>query len=94
MSVYVDDARIFYGRMRMSHMIADSTAELLSMALSLGLERRWLQHAGKRNEHFDVCWAKRSRAINLGAIPVTTKELVAKLREREPRTAGVDRRTQ
>jgi hypothetical protein len=82
MSVYVDDMRAYYGRMIMCHMIADSTAELLHMADSIGVNHKWLQWPGKQNEHFDVCLAMRKRAIECGAIEITKRELAAKLRER------------
>ena len=44
MTVYVDDMHLSpmgqFGRMKMSHMIADSTDELLAMADRIGLARR------------------------------------------------------
>lgn len=36
MTVYVDDVCIVYGRMRMSHMVADTEDELHQMASALG----------------------------------------------------------
>ena len=72
MSVYVDDAFIPYRRgMLMSHMMADTTEELDKMADSIGLNRRWIQHAGSWKEHYDICKSKRMEAIGKGAIPVT-----------------------
>lgn len=68
MTVYVDDSQIKFGRMRMCHMIADSTGELLVMAERLGLRPEWIQKAGTAYEHFDVCMSKRSVAIGLGAV--------------------------
>lgn len=82
MAVYVDDMAAPFGRMIMSHMIADSHEELLRMADALGLQRRWIQHAGTYREHFDVSRQKRAQAVRLGAIEVTQRELVAKLNER------------
>lgn len=45
MTVYVDDMYRTemgrYGRMKMSHMIADTEAELHAMAARIGLARRW-----------------------------------------------------
>lgn len=55
----MDNAQLPYGRMRMAHMVADSTAELLAMADAIGVQRKWLQKAGTAYEHFDVCMAKR-----------------------------------
>lgn len=43
MSVFVDDARLPYGRMLMCHMWADTLDELLGMADRIGVKRRWLQ---------------------------------------------------
>lgn len=82
MAVYVDCARIPYGRMNMSHMIADSTEELLSMVDSIGVQRKWIQYSGTPKEHFDICDAKRERALALGALPITWREYANKISER------------
>ena len=78
--VYVDNASAFYGRMRMSHLVADTTEELLAMADTIGVKRRWLQHAGTPKEHFDICRSKRLLAIKAGAIRITQRELGLRLR--------------
>mgnify|MGYP001579770151 CR=1 FL=1 len=72
MSVYVDNAMIPYGRMRMCHMLADTDGELRAMALRIGVAQRW--HQG---DHFDICLSKRRTAIQFGAKEVTSKELIA-----------------
>ena len=93
MSVYVDDYEGRLGRMIMSHMIADSSDELVQMALWIGLRRDWIQHAGTWKEHFDVSKTKRAAAVKRGAIGVTARQLTRKLMERrEPkaRTGGAD----
>lgn len=84
MSVYVDDMAAGYGRMVMSHMIADTTEELLAMADLIGVQRKWLQHAGTHREHFDLCQSKRALAIKAGAIPITMRDLGVKLMEKRP----------
>lgn len=90
MTVYVDDARIPMGLMRMSHMIADGTEELLTMADRIEVARRHLQHAGMPDEHFDVSWGKRQLAVKLGAVPVTQRELVHIIRDRRRPDCGPD----
>lgn len=82
MSVYVDDANISFRGMRMNHMVADTTAELLAMADEIGVARKWIQAAGTYREHFDVCQAKRKAAIAAGAKPVTQMEIGRMLRNR------------
>jgi len=57
-AVYVDNMRAIYGRMVMCHMVADTTAELLAMADTIGVARKWLQHAGTYREHFDIALSK------------------------------------
>ncbi len=84
MGVYVDHMRLRFGRMRMSHMIADTTAELVAMAETIGVDARHIQHVGTHREHFDVCDSKRREAIAAGAQPITTRELGLKLRARRP----------
>ena len=73
--VYVDDMEAPYGRMKMCHMIADTSEELLAMADRIGVQRKWIQHAGFHDEHFDIALSKKSAALMAGAIPVTWMEL-------------------
>lgn len=82
MSVYVDNMRAQYGRMVMCHMAADSTAELNAMADAIGVDRRWLQHAGTWREHYDICLTKRAAAVQRGAVEVSQRELVQRMRAR------------
>lgn len=74
MSVYVDDAFIPYGRMKMCHMMADTETELHHMADFCRIAGKHFQD-GKR-PHYDLCIRKRSEAINMGAIPITSREMV------------------
>ncbi len=78
MSVYVDGARNKYGRMKMCHMIATSLDELHVMAERLGLKRKWFQD--HETPHYDICQAKRLKAIEFGAIAVNRKEVVELIR--------------
>jgi len=71
MSVYVENMRASYGRMVMCHRLADSHEELVAMADKIGVQRRWLQHAGTPKEHFDVSLSKRALAVQHGAIAIT-----------------------
>jgi hypothetical protein len=74
MTVYVDDMHTVpmgrFGRMKMSHMIADTEPELHEMAHAIGIARRWYQ-----GDHYDVCKSKREAAIALGARPISMREL-------------------
>jgi len=82
MSVFVDNARMGYGSMRMCHMLADSTQELLEMADRIGVKRKWIQSAGTWREHFDICLTKRELAIKNGAVEKSQKELALMRRNR------------
>lgn len=75
MSVYVDRARIPYRGMLMSHMVADTVAELRTMADAIGVARKHFQ-VTRRAPHYDICWGKREKALKLGAIPISRHELV------------------
>lgn len=79
MSVYVDSQQNAYGNMIMCHMIADSTDELLTMAARIGVSSKWIQCAGTKKEHFDICRAKRKLAIYYGAVEISGRELVQKM---------------
>jgi hypothetical protein len=60
---------------RWAHLVSDSSYdELHAMADALGIERRWFQ-----GDHYDVPEDYRERAIALGALPVTSRELVRRL---------------
>ncbi|WP_336334672.1 DUF4031 domain-containing protein [Pseudomonas putida] len=79
MTVYVDDMNAGFGRMKMCHMFADTTAELLSMADKIGVQRKWIQHPGTIKEHFDICLSKRAKAVGMGAVEITYPEGTQKL---------------
>jgi hypothetical protein len=69
------------------HLIADSVEELIAFAEEIGLRREWFQ--SKSSPHFDLTAAGREAAINNGAIPLSNREFVAKIRElRKRRLAG------
>lgn len=80
--VYVDDMSAPLGRMIMSHMVADTHAELMVMAKRIGLQWRWVQLEGTYREHFDLCQSKRKLAVALGAREITRKELGVMLQAR------------
>lgn len=79
MAVYVDDMYKSplgqFGRMKMSHMVADTRRELLEMADKIGVARKWIQEAGTGREHFDVAMSARSKAIAAGAVEMPMREL-------------------
>ena len=79
MTVYVDDAYIPYGRMKMCHMVADTEEELHEVADKIGMKREWFQD--KSMPHYDVGMGKRALAVEQGAVEITMRELIA-LKER------------
>lgn len=84
MPVYVDKMKMPYGRMLMSHMLADSLEELHAMADAIGMKREWFQD--HNTPHYDVCQEKRAKAIELGAIEVDmrrTTDIIRDWRERK-----------
>lgn len=87
MAVYIDNARLGFGRMKMAHMLADTRAELDAMADRIGVARRWIQQPGTPDEHYDVCLAKRTLAIDAGAEPVDSRELVQIIRRKREAAA-------
>jgi hypothetical protein len=79
MVVYVDSAKNTLGRMKMSHMSADTVEELHAMAEQIGLKREWFQDHS-RYPHYDVSQSKRKLAVKAGAIEVSSRQLVQLLR--------------
>lgn len=89
MTVYVDDMyRYPLGRfrnMKMSHMIADTEAELHAMADAIGLSRKHYQ-----GDHYDVSMTMRALAVSIGAEEITMRELARKaMFQRSLRRMGV-----
>jgi Protein of unknown function (DUF4031) len=74
-SVYVDDMRADFGRMKMCHMIADTEAELLAMVDKIGVARRWRQGMPGYDDHFDIALSKRALAVAAGAVEITWRQL-------------------
>lgn len=97
MPVYVDDMYKLpmgrFGRMKMSHMIADTREELDAMADKIGVARKWIQQAelGKGWIHYDVAMSARAKAIEHGAIPITLRELAMKCAEWKKERVAVRR---
>lgn len=76
--VYVGKNEYKYGRMIMSHMIADSLKELHEMADKLNINRRYFQDKPNK-PHYDVCKKNKQIAIQLGAEEISDREIVKKL---------------
>ena len=82
MSVYVDNAyipaKVRSGPLthdsRWCHMTADTTEELVTMALAIGLQSKYIQFPGSWREHFDVTEPKRRLAVAKGAVEVDFRE--------------------
>ena len=74
MPVYVDQANIQYGRMKMSHLLADTPQELHEMAAKIRVKRKWYQKNAS-TPHYDICMEKRALALSYGAILVNRREL-------------------
>lgn len=63
-----------------SHLVSDvSEDELHAFAAQLGLKRSWFQGRPKASAaHYDVTPPKRALALKLGAVEVTSRELVTR----------------
>ena len=76
-NVYVGINEYKYGRMIMSHMSSPNIDALHKMADSLGLKREWFQNK-KLHPHYDIRKGTKIKAISLGAILVSDKDLIRK----------------
>lgn len=89
MSVYVDDlfntkSSRRWPYSRACHLFADSQHELMAFALSIGLQRRWLQ--GGTLKHFDLTAGKRMQALTRGAIPLSRRSVVERIKDARNRS--------
>ena len=83
--VYVDDAfvsgdwGIWTGG---GHLQADTPEALHAFAARLGLRREWFQSRPGRpdRDHYDLTQTKRVQAIEMGAIPETVRDGIARRR--------------
>ncbi len=82
MAVYIDDFEAPFGRMRMCHMIADTTEELLQMVDKIGVQRKWIQYPGTPNEHFDICLSKKKKAVEFGAKEIGMRDYAKMVHEK------------
>ncbi|HEV3368009.1 MAG TPA: DUF4031 domain-containing protein [Acidimicrobiales bacterium] len=81
LTVYLDDwrqrATIGQREDRWSHLLADDELELHALAGELGIPRRGFQRHRRSAalNHYDLPESYRHRAIALGAVPVTWREM-------------------
>ncbi|HKA04117.1 MAG TPA: DUF4031 domain-containing protein [Acidimicrobiales bacterium] len=76
MTVLVDEARWPWRGRRWCHLVSDASLdELHEFAVRLGIPRRAFQ-----GDHYDLHEEGRARAIELGAVPVPSRELLTRLR--------------
>jgi hypothetical protein len=85
-TVYVDPATAWgksdrWSHERSCHMVADSEAELDALAAQIGLKPEWKQEGVM--PHYDLTASKRKLAVEAGAVEVTFREFVTKLRGKE-----------
>lgn len=71
-----------YGRMKMSHMVADTHDELIDMVKHIGVDEKWIQKAGLPDEHFDICESKRTLAVQHGAVSVSMSDIGRIIRDK------------
>ena len=74
MTVYVDPLRPYGLRGEWCHMAADSLDELHAMAEQIGLRREWFQEKA-RFPHYDLHGFGRQKALELGAMEVTSMQM-------------------
>lgn len=80
MAAYVDNLRDYGWRHGPScHLIADSVDELIEFAVAMGLRKEWFQP--RSSPHFDLHGEGRKLAVKHGAIELSQRQFVAKLRE-------------
>lgn len=73
--VYIGTRTYRYGRMIMSHVIAESLEELHDMAAKLGVARIHFQDKPGR-PHYDICQANVHKALDLGAVRIDDREII------------------
>ena len=85
MPVYVDEIRVWPTKIRCfkggsCHLTADTLEELHAFAHRLALRREWFQDHSVM-PHYDLTPARRERALEFGAVFVSTREQIRKRRQ-------------
>lgn len=80
MAVYIDSANIPFRGMIMCHLIADTLDELHEMAYLIGMKREWFQKNASF-PHYDIPLKRKEKAIELGTILLTRREIALKMKE-------------
>jgi hypothetical protein len=87
-TLLVDEARWPWRGRRWCHLVSDvSLDELHAFAARLGVPSRAFQ-----GDHYDLHEEGRARAIELGAVPVPSRELLVRLRQAGLRLSPAARR--
>ena len=98
MTVYVDDVVHRYRGMHMCHMWSPCLGELLRMADTIGVQRKWIQYPPSAFwVHFDISAGRKAKAIKAGAV-LTDRygplEHVARLQGDTAKLAQIEQRRQ
>jgi len=64
------------------HLVADNRDELVRFAKKIGMKPEWIQCSRSGLVHFDLTPTRREVAIRQGAIEVTGRFLVEKMRKK------------
>jgi hypothetical protein len=81
MAAYVDDLQVWPNargifRAGSCHLASDTLDELHEFAARLGMRREWFQPGRGRHPHYDLVKSRRDRAVALGAIEVSGRDLI------------------
>lgn len=71
------------------HLIADTLEELHTFAASIGMRRAWFQN-DSRLPHYDLNSKRRGVAVRQGAVQLSRREFVSKMRELSPAIARIN----
>lgn len=90
MAVFVDAMRPCLGNRNWRHnaschLLADTNEELHSFACIIGLGRSWFQEGLGSLPHYDLSEDKRRLAIEQGALAVTNKQVIERIRRKRAR---------
>ncbi len=66
---------------RWCHLLGDSEAEVHALAARIGMRREWYDPRGGVGGHYDLTPPRRARAVELGAIEIDMRGVVALLRK-------------